>query len=161
MSYYKEQSKKTIGNYHLLLKKIKALIDLKVGFYPNLGNILALIKEDLDLFWVGTYIVKNDLLVLGPFQGPPACTVIPKGKGVCGQSWEIETPILVPDVDLFEGHISCNPRSKSEIVIPLRSPNKKIFMVLDIDCEEKNGLDQSAFQFFKDVAIVIEKIYRN
>ena len=92
--------------YLLILKQINSLIDTKVSFYPNLGNIIALIKEELSLFWVGVYIVKENNLILGPFQGPPACTKIPKGKGVCGQSWENNTSILVPDVNLFEGHIS-------------------------------------------------------
>tara|TARA_Y100001970_G_scaffold141263_1_gene173896 strand:- start:74 stop:538 length:465 start_codon:yes stop_codon:yes gene_type:complete len=148
------------SNYGLLLKQIDSIVDQKVGFYPNLGNILALIKEGLSLFWVGTYIVKENYLVLGPFQGPPACTLIPKGKGVCGQSWEKEIPFLVPDVHSFEGHIACNPNSKSEIVIPLRDKDKKVFMVLDIDSDKLNGLGQKELDFFKEVSLLIEKIYR-
>ena len=148
------------NNYQLLLKQIDPLIDPKAGFYSNLGNILALIKESLSLFWVGTYIVKDNYLVLGPFQGPPACTLIPKGKGVCGQSWEQEKSFLVPDVHKFEGHIACNPNSKSEIVIPLLDQNKKVFMVLDIDSDEVNGLTQEDLDFFQEVSFKIEKIYR-
>jgi len=148
------------NNYQLLLKQIDPLVDPKVGFYSNLGNILALIKESLSLFWVGTYIVKDNYLVLGPFQGPPACTFIPKGKGVCGQSWEQEKSFLVPDVHKFEGHIACNPNSKSEIVVPLLDQNKKVFMVLDIDSDELNGLTQEELDFFQEVSFKIEKIYR-
>lgn len=148
------------NNYPLILKQIESLIDENVSFYPNLGNILALVKESLSLFWVGTYIVQKNHLVLGPFQGPPACTLIEKGKGVCGKSWEKERPFLVPDVHSFEGHIACNPHSKSEIVIPLRDQNKKVFMVLDIDSDELNGLGQKELDFFQEVSFIIEKIYR-
>ena len=148
------------NDYPLLLKQIDSLIDIKTGFLPNLGNILAIIKESLPLLWVGTYIVKNNNLILGPFQGPPACTLIPKGKGVCGQSWEKEKPFLVPDVHKFEGHIACSPDSKSEIVIPLWDQNKKIFMVLDIDSDKLNGLSTEDLVFFQEVSLKIEKIYR-
>ena len=148
------------NDYQLLLKQVDSLIDRKVGFFPNLGNILALIKENLSLLWVGTYIVKNNLLILGPFQGPPACTHIPKGKGVCGQSWEKGKPFLVPNVHKFDGHIACSPDSKSEIVIPLWDQFGKVFMVLDIDSDKLNGLTQEELIFFQEVSFKIEKIYR-
>ena len=121
------------NDYPLLLKQIDSLIDVKTGFLPNLGNILAIIKESLPLLWVGTYIVKDNNLILGPFQGPPACTLIPKGKGVCGQSWEKEKPFLVPDVNKFEGHIACNEASKAEIVIPVFDKAQRVKFIFDID----------------------------
>jgi GAF domain-containing protein len=108
----------------------------------NLANISAALKETFDFFWVGFYLVaKNDTLVLGPFQGPIACTRISKGKGVCGTAWEEKKTLVVPDVEAFPGHIACSALSKSEIVVPLIK-NDVVVGVLDIDSDELNTFDE-------------------
>ena len=120
------------AQYQSLLPQIEALIAGEPDLIANLGNIAAALKEQFQWLWVGFYLVKNDELVLGPFQGPVACTRIKKGKGVCGASWEREETLIVPDVDAFPGHIACSSASKSEIVLPLYKENTLIG-VLDVD----------------------------
>ena len=105
--------------YQSLLPQIKALIDGEADLIANLANIAAALKEQFNWFWVGFYLVKNNELVLGPFQGPVACTRIKKGRGVCGSSWAKAETLIVPDVEKFPGHIACDSASKSEIVVPL------------------------------------------
>jgi GAF domain-containing protein len=107
-----------------------------------MANVCAALKEQFNFFWVGFYLVKNDELVLGPFQGPVACSRIQKGKGVCGSSWKQEEILIVPDVDAFPGHIACSSASKSEIVIPMIR-NGLVIGVLDVDSDELNSFDQS------------------
>jgi len=107
----------------------------------NLANISAGLKEAFDFLWVGFYLVKQDELVLGPFQGPVACTRIQKGKGVCGTAWEKSETFIVPDVSEFEGHIACSSHSQSEIVIPI-TQNKEVMAVLDVDSSELNTFDE-------------------
>ena len=104
-----------------------------------IANMAAILKISFDFFWVGFYLVKNETLVLGPFQGSIACTRIPLGKGVCGRSWEQKTTIIVPNVELFPGHIACSSDSKSEIVIPKIKEN--VLFVLDVDSEVLNSFD--------------------
>jgi GAF domain-containing protein len=106
----------------------------------NLANTSAALKEGMNFFWVGFYLVEGDELVLGPFQGPIACTRIQKGKGVCGASWESKKPIIVPDVDRFPGHISCSSLSKSEIVIP-GIKDGEMTLLLDVDSDKINDFD--------------------
>ena len=120
--------------YQSLLPQIEALLYGENDLIANLGNVCAALKEQFGWFWVGFYLVKNDELVLGPFQGPVACTRIKKGKGVCGASWERAETIIVTDVDQFVGHIACAFASKSEIVLPLYK-GENIIGVLDIDSE--------------------------
>ena len=108
---------------------------------PNLANVTAALKESFDFFWVGFYLVKNNQLVLGPFQGPIACTRIAYGKGVCGTSWKENKTIIVPDVNSFPGHIACSSLSQSEIVIPLMKDNE-VVAVLDVDSEHLNHFDE-------------------
>lgn len=120
--------------YQSLLPQIEALLYGENDLIANLGNVCAALKEQFGWFWVGFYLVKNDELVLGPFQGPVACTRIKKGKGVCGASWERAETIIVTDVDQFVGHIACASASKSEIVLPLYK-GENIIGVLDIDSE--------------------------
>ena len=115
--------------------------------------------HQMNFFWVGTYFVEKKDLVLGPFQGPPACSRIPKGKGVCGRSWEEEISFVVPDVDGFPGHISCNAQSKSEIVIPVKTKEGKVFMVLDIDSDKLNDLDQKDLLYLEKVTTILQEIY--
>lgn len=126
--------------YQGLLPQVKSLVEGESDLVANLANVCAALKETFCFFWVGFYIVKEDELVLGPFQGPIACTRIRKGKGVCGSSWEKEETIVVPDVDAFPGHIACSSLSKSEIVIPIIK-NNTVVAVLDVDSEKLNTFD--------------------
>jgi L-methionine (R)-S-oxide reductase len=104
------------------------------------ANITAALKETFGFFWVGFYIVRNDELVLGPFQGPLACTRIRFGKGVCGTAWKEQRTVLVPDVDQFPGHIACSSASRSEIVVPVKSKDQ-VVMVLDVDSDRLDDFD--------------------
>lgn len=127
--------------YETLLSQIKALIDGETDTVANMANVAAALKQTFNFFWVGFYLVKEDSLVLGPFQGPIACTRIRFGKGVCGTAWKEAKTQIVPDVELFPGHIACSSESKSEIVIPLFKGDK-VIGVLDIDSEKLNSFDQ-------------------
>jgi GAF domain-containing protein len=127
--------------YQELVPQLKALLIGEKDKIANLANFVAALKETFGFFWVGFYLVKENELVLGPFQGPIACTRIKKGKGVCGTSWEQGKAILVPDVDQFPGHIACSSLSKSEIVIPLIK-NQKVIGVLDVDSDQLNDFDE-------------------
>lgn len=128
--------------YRLLLPQIAALIDGETDVTANLANVCAALKETFGFFWVGFYLVKNDELVLGPFQGSIACTRIQKGKGVCGASWQKAESILVPDVDAFPGHIACSSLSKSEIVVPLIKEGI-VLGVLDVDSDVYNDFNST------------------
>lgn len=127
--------------YQELIPQLKALLIGEKDQIANLANFVAALKETFGFFWVGFYLVKENDLVLGPFQGPIACTRIKKGKGVCGTSWEQEKTILVPDVDQFPGHIACSSLSKSEIVVPIIK-NKEVIGVLDVDSDQLNDFDE-------------------
>ena len=120
--------------YEALLPQLQSLVESEPDVIANMANISAALKEVFGFFWVGFYIVKDDQLVLGPFQGPIACTRIRYGKGVCGTAWKEQKPIIVPDVDEFPGHIACSSLSKSEIVIPVFR-QEKVVAVLDVDSE--------------------------
>src|SRR5215213_2455566 len=112
--------------YEALLPQIKALLQGEPDLVANLANVTAALKEQFDWLWVGFYLVKKDELVLGPFQGPVACTRIKKGRGVCGSSWSQEKTLIVPDVEAFPGNIACSSLSKSEIVIPVIRNNEVV-----------------------------------
>lgn len=127
--------------YKEIIPQIKALVEGETDIVANLANVTAALKETFGFFWVGFYLAKNDELVLGPFQGPIACTRIRKGKGVCGHVFESKKTIIVPDVDAFPGHIACSSLSKSEIVVPLLR-NKEIIAVLDVDSDLLNDFDE-------------------
>lgn len=118
--------------YQNLLPQIKALTSGESNRIANMANISAALKETFGFMWIGFYLVENDELVLGPFQGPVACTRIPFGKGVCGTSWKENRVLIVDDVDQFPGHIACSTLSKSEIVVPVRL-NDEVVAVLDVD----------------------------
>jgi GAF domain-containing protein len=126
--------------YQSLLPQIKGLMEGETDLVANLANITAALKEQFGWLWVGFYLVKNGVLVVGPFQGPVACTRISKGKGVCGTSWEKAQTLIVPDVEAFPGHITCSSLSKSEIVVPLFHKGV-VAGVLDIDSERLNEFD--------------------
>lgn len=127
--------------YQSLIPQIKALLAGEEDLVANLANVCAALKEQFGWFWVGFYLIKNDELVLGPFQGPVACTRIKKGKGVCGAAWQRAETLIVPDVDQFPGHIACASASKSEIVLPLYLRNE-IIGVLDVDSEYLSHFDE-------------------
>lgn len=134
-------SKDKRERYKTLLPQIKSLVQGEHDVVANLANITAALKETMNFFWVGFYLVKGEDLVLGPFQGPIACTRIGFGKGVCGASWKEERIILVPDVDQFPGHIACSSASKSEIVLPAFK-NGKVALILDVDSDRINDFDE-------------------
>lgn len=119
--------------YLSLLPQIKALLEGESDLIANLANITSALKYGMDFFWVGFYFVKNDELVLGPFQGTAACTRIKKGRGVCGTCMEKQETIIVEDVDAFPGHIACSSLSKSEIVLPVFNSKGDLVAVLDVD----------------------------
>lgn len=126
--------------YQTLLPQLKALLEGEVDLIANLANTAAALKEQFKWLWVGFYLVKNDELVLGPFQGPVACTRIKKGRGVCGKAWEEKQTLIVADVEKFPGHIACSSLSKSEIVVPIIKEGR-VVAVLDADSEELNHFD--------------------
>ena len=126
--------------YRTLIPQLKALVSAESDVIANLANITAALKQTLNFFWVGFYIVRDGQLVLGPFQGPVACTRIDFGKGVCGTAWKNKETIVVPDVDQFPGHIACSSASRSEIVLPVFQ-NNEVVMVLDVDSDQLNDFD--------------------
>ncbi len=140
--------------YQSIIPQIKALIEGEDDLIANLANVCAALKEQFGWFWVGFYLVKHDELVLGPFQGPVACTRIKKGKGVCGASWQREEVLVVPNVDEFPGHIACASASKSEIVLPFYL-NKQIVGVLDVDSEYLSHFDDVDARYLKNILDLI------
>lgn len=140
--------------YEELLPQIQQLLQNETDLIANLANVSAVLKEAFGFFWVGFYLVNGEELVLGPFQGSLACTRIRKGRGVCGTSWETAQTILVPDVDLFPGHIACSSLSRSEIVVPLFK-KEKVVGVLDVDSDKVDDFDlQDAFYLEKLMAMI-------
>jgi L-methionine (R)-S-oxide reductase len=134
--------------YQSLIPQIKALIEGEPDLIANLANIAAALKEQFGWFWVGFYQVKGDELVLGPFQGPVACTRIRKGRGVCGSSWAEARTLIVPDVEKFPGHIACSSLSRSEIVVPIIR-NGNVWGVLDVDSEHLDHFDAIDQEFLE------------
>ncbi|WP_207423393.1 GAF domain-containing protein [Desertivirga brevis] len=136
--------------YKSLLPQISALIGGEEDLIANLANISAALKEQFGFLWVGFYIVKNDELVLGPFQGPVACTRIGLGKGVCGTAWQQQKTLIVPDVEAFPGHIACSSLSRSEIVVPFYCEGE-VAGVLDVDSEELNQFDEVDQRYLEEI----------
>lgn len=128
--------------YQTLLPQLASLVEAEPDTIANLANIAAALKQTFDFFWVGFYLVKEGQLVLGPFQGPLACTRIRLGKGVCGTAWQEARTLVVPDVELFPGHIACSSDSKSEIVVPILKEGE-VIGVLDIDSDQLNSFDDT------------------
>ena len=135
------KSKDKKERYEMLLPQIKSLLAGESHLISNMANVCAALKETMNFFWVGFYLVQENELVLGPFQGPVACTRIRKGKGVCGTSWAEKRAILVSNVDEFPGHIACSSLSRSEIVIPGVLNNEVVF-ILDVDSNKLNDFDK-------------------
>ncbi len=140
--------------YESLLPQIKGLIHGEEDQVANLANIASALKFGMGFFWVGFYMVKDEQLVLGPFQGPIACTRINKGKGVCGTAWAESKTLIVPDVDTFPGHIACSSASRSEIVIPIIR-NNEVIGVLDVDSDQRNDFDETDQQYLEKVVGLI------
>ena len=141
--------------YDSLLPQIESLVSYETDLIANLGNVVAALKEQFGWFWVGFYLVKGDELVLGPFQGPVACTRIKKGKGVCGTSWAEAKTLIVPDVDKFPGHIACSSLSKSEIVVPVIR-NGEVIGVLDVDSADYNSFDEIDGKYLEKIVATID-----
>ncbi|WP_293309007.1 GAF domain-containing protein [Pedobacter sp. UBA5917] len=140
--------------YQSIIPQIEALLYGETDFIANLANVAAALKEQFNWFWVGFYLVKQDELVLGPFQGPVACTRIKKSKGVCGTSWAEAQTIIVPDVEEFPGHIACASASRSEIVLPL-IVNGEVIGVLDVDSEFLNKFDETDRVYLEQVIAIL------
>jgi L-methionine (R)-S-oxide reductase len=141
--------------YKELLPQIKGLLEGEPDLVANLANIAGALKEQFNWFWIGFYLVKKDELVLGPFQGPIACTRIKKGRGVCGTSWEKAMTLIVPDVEKFPGHIACSSLSRSEIVVPVIR-NGVVVGVLDADSELFDHYDETDKKFLEEIVELIE-----
>jgi L-methionine (R)-S-oxide reductase len=140
--------------YQSLLPQIEALLYGEPDLIANLANICAALKEQFKWFWVGFYLVKENELVLGPFQGPVACTRIAKGRGVCGVAWQKTEILIVPDVDEFPGHIACSSLSRSEIVIPIFH-NNEVIGVLDVDSEDLAKFDDADAEYLQQVVKLV------
>jgi L-methionine (R)-S-oxide reductase len=141
--------------YQSLLPQVRGLLDGETDLIANLANICGALKEQFNWLWIGFYLVKKEELVLGPFQGPVACTRIKKGKGVCGAAWEQKKVLIVPDVEKFPGHIACSSLSRSEIVLPLFDQHKHVIGVLDIDSTELNEFDSTDQHYLQQIIDLI------
>ena len=136
--------------YATLLPQLKSLVEGESDIIANMANVAAALKQTFDFFWVGFYIVKEEMLVLAPFQGPLACTRIRYGKGVCGTAWKEARTIIVPDVEQFPGHIACSSASRSEIVVPVIRDGK-VVAVLDIDSDKLSEFDKMDAEYLEQL----------
>lgn len=145
--------------YELLLKQLDELFQHEADVVANLSNTAALLKTTFNWWWVGFYIVKHDELILGPFQGPVACSRIAYGKGVCGTAWKLASSVLVPDVHRFEGHIACSASSNSELVVPVIK-NGQVVAVIDADSEYFDHFDAQDKSGIEAIALLLaEKVF--
>lgn len=149
------QSSDKAAQYQSLLPQIEALLQGETDLTANLANMAAALKEQFKWFWVGFYLVKDSELVLGPFQGPVACTRIGLGKGVCGSAWKQQKTLIVPDVEAFPGHIACSSLSQSEIVVPLFS-NGEVAGVLDVDSEMLDQFDETDALYLEELVKLLK-----
>lgn len=140
--------------YEALLPQIKAVIEDESDLIANMANVAAMLHETFGFWWTGFYRVVGEELVLGPFQGPMACTRIKKGRGVCGTAWQKEETQVVPDVDKFPGHIACSSLSRSEIVVPVKQ-GEDIIAVLDIDSAELNTFDHTDRHYLEEIVSML------
>ena len=136
--------------YSVLYSQIRSLLDSESDLIANMANVSSVIHHTFGFWWTGFYIVKDGQLVLGPFQGPLACTRINYGKGVCGTSWERKETVIVPDVELFPGHIACSSLSRSEIVVPIFR-GEDVYAVLDIDSKELSTFDETDKEWLEKI----------
>lgn len=150
------QSEDKKERYEALLPQVKGLLSGERDLVANLSNLAAVLRYGMGFFWVGFYIVKDGELVLGPFQGPIACTRIAKGRGVCGTSWAEAKTLLVPDVDAFPGHIACSGDSRSEIVVP-GFHQGEVALILDVDSDKVNDFDETDQQYLEAMMRIVEE----
>jgi GAF domain-containing protein len=143
------------AQYEALLPQLKGLLEGEEDLVANLANVTAALKEQFNWLWIGFYIVKENVLVLGPFQGPVACTRIQKGRGVCGTSWAQAKTLIVPDVEKFPGHIACSSLSRSEIVVPVLK-NKEVVAVLDADSSALQAFDETDQRYLEQVVALLQ-----
>jgi L-methionine (R)-S-oxide reductase len=144
--------------YQILIPQIKAIVGGEKDVVANLANIAAALRQTLNFYWVGFYLVKDDQLVLGPFQGPIACTRINFGKGVCGTAWKQKASIIVPDVDKFPGHIACSTASRSEIVVPAFKDDE-VIAVLDVDSDKPDDFDDVDQQALEKLMKIVGDLF--
>jgi L-methionine (R)-S-oxide reductase len=142
--------------YGELIRNFRSLCESEPDLIANLANLSALLKESFGFHWCGAYLVRGNELVLGPFQGPVACTRIARGKGVCGTAWDSGTTLVVEDVDKFPGHIACSPHSRSEIVVPFRQNDGQVCGVIDIDSDQLASFDQVDAMYLEEVAKLVQ-----
>jgi len=147
--------------YKEIAPQIEALIGDESDVIANLANVAAVLKEAFGFFWVGFYIAKDNQLVLGPFQGPLACTRIEFGQGVCGHAYSTASTVIVPNVDEFPGHIACSSASKSEIVVPIMNGDGSVFGVLDVDSDRLDDFSETDREGLTDVVSVIERVIQS
>ncbi len=147
--------------YANILPQIEGLLEGETDKYANLANISAALYQTFGFFWIGFYLVKEDQLVLGPFQGPVACTRIPFHKGVCGHCYTTAKTVIVPNVDEFPGHIACASASKSEIVLPAKNAKGEVVLVLDVDSDQLNDFSEIDQIGLEKVIDLIEKNWAN
>lgn len=145
-------------NYEDILKQIQGVIASEPDLLANLSNVAAILKTLPGYFWVGFYFVRGEELVLGPFQGPVACTRIKHGRGVCGTAWAEKRSLIVPDVDQFPGHIACNSTSRSELVVPIFNADGDVFLILDADSDSRDAFDQNDQKALEQVAQMISSL---
>ena len=144
--------------YEALLKQIESVVADESDLIANMANVASMIHETFHFWWTGFYrVISDNELVLGPFQGPLACTRIRKGRGVCGTAWAEAKTQVVPDVDLFPGHIACSSASRSEIVVPLFDEKDEVFAVLDIDSAELNTFDETDKLYLEKISNIMKK----
>lgn len=143
--------------YLEFIRQFKGLIEGENEEISVLANTCAALREAFGFFWIGFYLVRNEQLILGPFQGSVACYRIAKGRGVCGTAWATAQTQVVPDVEAFPGHIACSSESRSEIVVPLIT-NRKVHAVLDIDSNELATFDQVDKKYLEEIARILSKI---
>jgi len=147
--------------YKEIAPQIEALIGDESDVIANLANVAAVLKEAFGFFWVGFYIAKDNQLVLGPFQGPLACTRIEFGQGVCGHAYSTASTVIVPNVDEFPGHIACSSASKSEIVVPIMNGDGSVFGVLDVDSDRLDDFSETDREGLTNVVSVIERVIQS
>ncbi|NOT49614.1 MAG: GAF domain-containing protein [Acidobacteria bacterium] len=143
--------------YAEIAPQIEALVSGETDLVANLANIAAVLKEAFGFFWVGFYLKKGEQLVLGPFQGPLACTRIDFDSGVCGHAYSTRETAIVPDVDAFPGHIACSSAARSEIVVPLVGATGEVFAVLDVDSDRLNDFSETDADGLKAIAAIVER----
>jgi len=145
--------------YRTLIPQIKSLTAGEENLIANLANVAAALNETFHHLWVGFYLVNEEQLVLGPFQGPLACTRIRRGMGVCGTAWEEAKTKIVPDVELFPGHIACSSRSRSEIVSPIFDEKGRVRGVLDVDSERLNAFDETDGLYLEEICSILGRFF--